>query len=187
MSETYEPIKLIVDEVVLNGQSVDYALNNAVSKQYVDDKISALVNNAGPALDTLKELGDALSAAEGSIATSIVNQIAAETTRADTEEKRIDGRLITAEATIASHVTTIASHASDLSSHGSSIAGLQDDLAFKFDKAGGNISGEVVLDSYLNFGPNWRVKASADGSKIVFEFKRPDNIWRPALPFICKA
>lgn len=57
----------------------------------------------------------------------------------------------------------------------------------KFDKAGGDISGNVKLvDSYLNFGDNWRVKASADGSKIVFEYLRA-GVWRTAVPFISKS
>ena len=66
---------------------------------------------------------------------------------------------------------------------GNSINALQDD---KFNKAGGSLSGDVTLvDSYLNFGLNWRVKASADGSKIVFQHKKADNVWRTAIPFIC--
>ena len=64
-----------------------------------------------------------------------------------------------------------------------SIIALEDN---KFNKAGGSLSGDVTLvDSYLNFGPNWRVKASADGSKIVFQHKKADNVWRTAIPFIC--
>jgi hypothetical protein len=54
----------------------------------------------------------------------------------------------------------------------------------KFNKAGGSLSGEVTLDSYLNFGTNWRVKASADGSKIIFQHKKADGVWRNAIPFI---
>ena len=53
----------------------------------------------------------------------------------------------------------------------------------KFDKAGGSISGAVVLDSYMYFGTAWRVKASADGSRIEFQFKKTDT-WKLALPFI---
>ena len=58
--------------------------------------------------------------------------------------------------------------------------------ALKFDKSGGSVSGEVTLDSYLNFGSNWRVKASADGSRIVFEYLRA-GVWRSAVPFISKS
>jgi len=57
--------------------------------------------------------------------------------------------------------------------------------ALKFDKTGGDVSGDVVLFSYLYFGPSWRVKASNDGSRIVYEFKK-NNVWKMALPFICK-
>jgi hypothetical protein len=58
--------------------------------------------------------------------------------------------------------------------------------ALKLDKAGGIVTGDVTLvDSYLNFGSNWRVKASGDGSKIVFQHKKADNVWRTAIPFIC--
>ena len=56
----------------------------------------------------------------------------------------------------------------------------------KFVKTGGNVSGDITLvDSYLNFGLNWRVKASADGSKIVFQHMKADRVWRTAIPFIC--
>ena len=56
----------------------------------------------------------------------------------------------------------------------------------KFNKTGGNISGEVQLDSYLNFGNSWRVRASGNGLRIVFEHLK-NGVWRTALPFICSA
>ena len=64
---------------------------------------------------------------------------------------------------------------------GSAVSALQ---SSKFNKSGGSLSGEVTLDSYLNFGTNWRVKASADGSKIIFQHKKSDGVWRNAIPFI---
>ena len=45
----------------------------------------------------------------------------------------------------------------------------------------------VVLDSYLQFGDNWRVRGSFDGKRLVFEHKRPNGPWRTALPFITSA
>ena len=58
----------------------------------------------------------------------------------------------------------------------------------KFNKTGGDINGDVKLvDSYLNFGENWRVRASGDGTKILFQHKKLDGVWRTALPFICSA
>ena len=45
----------------------------------------------------------------------------------------------------------------------------------------------VVLDSYLQFGTNWRVRGSGDGKRLVFEHKREGGPWRTALPFITSA
>lgn len=45
----------------------------------------------------------------------------------------------------------------------------------------------IVLDSYLQFGNNWRVKGSFDGKRLVFEHKKADNVWRTAIPFITSA
>lgn len=74
-------------------------------------------------------------------------------------------------------------HGSRITTSEGDITSLQDD---KFNKSGGNISGDVKLvDSFLNFGDNWRVRASYDGSKILFQHKKADNVWRTALPFIC--
>ena len=57
----------------------------------------------------------------------------------------------------------------------------------KFNKSGGDVTGSVKLvDSYLNFGDSWRVKASGDGLRIVFEHLK-NGVWRTALPFICSA
>jgi hypothetical protein len=62
------------------------------------------------------------------------------------------------------------------------VEGLQDSKA---SKTGATFTGDVKLeDSYLNFGDNWRVKASGDGSKILFQHKKADNVWRTAVPFI---
>jgi hypothetical protein len=63
------------------------------------------------------------------------------------------------------------------------VEGLQDSKA---SKTGATFTGDVKLeDAYLNFGESWRVKASGDGSKILFQHKKADNIWRTAVPFIC--
>jgi hypothetical protein len=63
------------------------------------------------------------------------------------------------------------------------VEGLQDSKA---NKSGATFTGDVTLeDAYLQFGLSWRVKASGDGSKILFQHKKADNIWRTAVPFIC--
>lgn len=267
MSEPYEPVQIVVDEVLLNGSSSTYVDNNAVSKLYVDSSISTavsnLINGAGPAYDTLKELGDALNASGGSLSTEILNAVAAEKTRAeDAEGKEQSARIaadgvleqkITDEKTarelavvnlgsaISGEITNARAAESDLGAridnseflvseeagmrlaadnaevvardaailvesqraqaaelaldlavvgHGTALSEATEARALldlnKFDKAGGTISGPVVLDSYLNFGPNWRVKASADGSRVVFEYLR-SGVWKTAVPFISKS
>lgn len=268
MSAEYEPVQLVVDEVLLNGLTSTYVDNNAVSKLYVDSSISTavsnLVNGAGPAYDTLKELADALTESGGSLSTEILNAVADEKKRAEdaegkeqtarinadgvleqkiTDEKnaregevvllnnailnegialraadyalglRVDSSnmmigeeagmrlaadnaevvardaaiLVETERARAAEVVldlAVAGHSTALSEATEARAAL--DLN-KFDKAGGDISGNVKLvDSYLNFGDNWRVKASADGSKIVFEYLRA-GVWRTAVPFISKS
>jgi hypothetical protein len=80
---------------------------------------------------------------------------------------------------------------------GASVLGLEsrvnDSLSLKADLIGSSFSGPVSFAtnvslgeySYLMFGPRWRVKASNDGTKIVFEHLKNDDVWRVALPFIC--
>lgn len=55
---------------------------NAVTKAYVDTSISNLVNGAGPALDTLKELSTALGN-DASFSTNVTNSIAAKAPKQD--------------------------------------------------------------------------------------------------------
>ena len=59
MAEVYEPVQLIVDNLVLSGLEANLASTNAVSKAYVDahitSAVSSLVNAAPATLDTLKK------------------------------------------------------------------------------------------------------------------------------------
>ena len=63
----------------------------------------------------------------------------------------------------------------------------------KVNKAGDTFTGDLTVassgslvmeDSFIYFGAKWRVRASSDGSRIIFEYKKSDNVWRMALPFI---
>ena len=56
-------------DIVTNAQDIDQSLLDA--KGYTDDKISSLINGAGAAWDTLKELQDALIAGDLSLAASL--------------------------------------------------------------------------------------------------------------------
>ena len=59
-------------------------------------------------------------------------------------------------------------------------------LSEKMPKTGGSFSGSVTLDDYLRFGTRWRLKGSADGKRLVFEYcQAGDNlVWKTAIPFI---
>ena len=233
MAEVYEPVQLIVDNLVLSGLEANLASTNAVSKAYVDahitSAVSSLVNSAPATLDTLKEIATALGN-DANLATTLANSISSEGTARSLADAGLQTQInalstatggsggsslqsqitaeisartsaVSAEATRAglaeskeasdraSAVTGVQnnlnteaksrddadialgvridneflSRESSETSLGNSISALEDN---KFNKVGGSLSGEVTLDSYLNFGPNWRVKASADGSKI---------------------
>jgi hypothetical protein len=290
MAEEFEYAQLIVDNIVLQGQEADLVSSNAVSKSYVDahiaSSISSLVNGAGPALDTLKEIADALgndsnlasvlTTAINAVQTALTAEVGSRSTAVqsvisdfntekgirdayrvsdraeaksanDTEKderKVADGLLsgsidvLTADAVQDRSNATTAYNAIDVrindeqtarqgvyndlssllqeesSSRVSSDNSINDSITaaqvetarvessleskvtdeaksrqdaddLKFNKSGGSVSGDMTLDSYLNFGVNWRVKASANGSKIIFQHMKADGIWRTALPFIC--
>ena len=348
MAEEYEPVKLIVDNLVLTGLEADLVNDNAVSKAYVDvhitSAINSLVNGALPALDTLKEIGDALgndanigSALTTSIASVVasvtseavarsgadatlradlstetaarislmngVNDISAnesnqrflinqridsetsarssgdtaletkindeisnrefeisriqnayssaqsvlfgvteeiktsvlsETSVRTSEISRIEANLNEGDSLINSRINDASmqletemmarsnadvelSDRCDVLTLGvfnanaernsqdvllnARVTATNEDLSAesqqraqdiegvnnsKLNKSGGNVTGDLTLvDSYLHFGLNWRVKASGDGSKIVFQHKKADNVWRTAIPFIC--
>jgi len=290
MAELFEYAKVEVDSVVLHGLESDLVATNAVSKSYVDthiaSSISSLVNGAGPALDTLKEIGDALgnnanlasvlTASINGVQTALTAEVSARSTavqsvvsdfntekgvrdvyrvsdRAEAksatdsekdERKAADDVLTSSvdilmgaaiqdrlnatsaygaiDVRINDEQTARQSAVSDVSfmlqeesssrvsadnSMNDSIVAVQGEITrvensleskvydeskarqdaddLKFDKSGGSISGDLSLDSYLQFGVNWRVKGTANGSKLVFEHMKANGVWRVALPFIC--
>ena len=82
--EVYEPVQLVVDNLVLQGLEVNLVATNAVSKAYVDSHItsavSALVGSAPAISDTFKEIADALGNDKNlatTLATSISNEVTA--------------------------------------------------------------------------------------------------------------
>ena len=83
MAEVYEPVQLIVDNLVLSGLEANLVNGNAVSKAYVDGHITSavanLVNSAPATLDTLKEIATALGN-DAYLASTLANSIGAETT-----------------------------------------------------------------------------------------------------------
>ena len=261
-----DPVYIIVDSVQLEGKDADLQSNYAVSKSYVDTKVStavaALVDSAPAALDTLKEISLALGN-DANLASTLIASIgvvqASVTTEASTRSSAdtgLEGKVATeakragdAEVALGVRVDTEVADrvaaVSDLSTllqeeSSSRVAGdsdlttlLQEESssrvsadnaltasiadekkvssdavaaeqkaredavsaesaariatdALKFDKVGGSVSGEVTLDSYLNFGTNWRVKGSASGDRIVFQHKKADGSWKDGIPFISR-
>ena len=81
--EVYEPVQLIVDNLVLQGTEANLVSTNAVSKAYVDSHISsavsALVNSAPATLDTLEEIATALNN-DANLATTLTNSTGSEAT-----------------------------------------------------------------------------------------------------------
>jgi hypothetical protein len=276
-----EPVYIIVDSVQLEGKDADLQSNNAVSKSYVDSKVStavaALVDSAPQALDTLKEIASALgndanlastlitsigvvqasvtteAGVRSSADTTLEGKVATEAKRAgdaeialgarvDTEvadrvaavsdlstllqeesssrvadglalgvriddEKKVSSDAIVAEAKARADGDSVEAVARASADSAEAAARESADSAeaavrasadsaeatareaadsLKFDKTGGSVSGEVTLDSYLNFGTNWRVKASSDGSRIVFQHKKADGSWKDGIPFISR-
>ena len=49
-----------------------------------------------------------------------------------------------------------------------------------------NTGSLIMEDCFIYFVTNWRVRASADGSRIIFEYKK-NGVWKMALPFIAPA
>jgi hypothetical protein len=133
-----------------------------------------------------------LSGSSGSSASSLQSQIEAEVTARITEDgminQRISDEIINREGAVYQVSDTLVQTSSALNMRCDaldySVTALGDN---KFNSSGGALSGDVKLvDSYLNFGDSWRVKASGDGLRIVFEHLK-NGVWRTALPFICSA
>ena len=91
-------------DIIKNASDIDKTLVDA--KEYADDQISSLINGAGSAWDTLKELQDALFAGDVSLATILNQKIAdilGQVRANDGDILAIEGRLDLAEPQIEDH------------------------------------------------------------------------------------
>ena len=132
-----------------------------------------------------------LSAQISSVETNLETSLAAEVARATAAEADLSSHISSVETNLETSIAAEVTRATDaetaLGAQISSVeTNLETSLNLKADKAGATFSGDVTLDSYLQFGALWRVKGSADGKRLVFEYKRND-VWRTALPFITSA
>lgn len=115
---------------------------------------------------------------------NLSGRIVGEKNRAQNAEAGLDtkiddekNRALSAESLIDGKVDAEKSRAESVE------AGLE---SSKANLSGASFSGDVFLpDSYLQFGVNWRVKASSDGSRLEFQHKAtPEADWKTAVPFI---
>jgi hypothetical protein len=92
------------------------------------------------------------------------------------------GSRVSADNALGSRIDDEKTRAEDVEgTHDSRLTSVEND---KLNKAGGSMTGDLTIqDSYIYFGASWRVKASADGTRIEFQYKKTDT-WKLALPFI---
>jgi hypothetical protein len=165
------------------------------SKQATDD------NNAATALANQKTDLEGQVGAErvrAQNAEALLNSsIASNTSNLETQISKQAGDLATAESRHSvsegrhdGHDTKHAAHDARHTSHEENLGELETQ---KFDKAGGEISGEVRVNldaSYFYLSPVWRIRTDAIGKRIVFEFNKDvtayegEGDWVSGIPFI---
>ena len=166
------------------------ATSRAVADTLLSSQITALSTSSAAALASETA---ARTAADATL-TSALN---AEVSLRSTQKTAIDASLAAeisaraaADVALGLRVDDEKTRAEAIESyHGEQLESL---IQNKLEKAGDTITGDMLVastgslvmeDSFLYFGANWRVKASSDGSRIVFEYKK-DNVWKGAVPFI---
>jgi len=112
----------------------------ASANSYTDSQVAALVDAAPALLNTLKELSDALGGDEN-FATTIAGNIAAVQAEVDAEEVRAAA----AEATLQSNIDAEA--AARVAAVSAEQARAEAAEALKLNKAGGEMSGELVMNN----------------------------------------
>jgi len=150
-----------LDNLVLTGLEAELVAGNAVPKSYVDSSLQGAVSVLNGSDVTLN---------------ARVDTVASELSNEEQTRSSADGILtnsINEEKTRAEGVEF---------NQGLSITNLESN---KYDKEGGSISGEVKLDSYLQFGEFWRVKGSGSGDRLTFQHYS-DNQWKNSVPFISR-
>ena len=167
-----------IGEEKKDRESADAVLTNAISTEVFDrqNEITRIEQNYQSA-DT--QLNQRVDIATMQLENEVVNRSVA--------DSQLSERVDTLSLGLENEVSTRSYADAQLNGRADNISmvveGLQDSKA---NKSGATFTGDVRLeDAYLNFGESWRVKASGDGSKILFQHKKSDGIWRTAVPFIC--
>ena len=148
-------------------------VETAGEQAVADEQSRALLAESALEIKIQSE-SDRASLAEGQLdtrATILSSALEEEKTRATSAETDLDSRISSVETAAETAVASERSRAEAAE-------------ALKADLSGATFTGDIQLaDSYLQFGLNWRVKASGDGRRLVFEYKR-DQVWKTAIPFI---
>ena len=184
-------------------------------KSGLDSQLVDVQANISSARAEAQGLVSAESGRALSVEQQLAGDISAESTRANLAEQALDVRIVgeqdraqAAEASLETKLETESARA--MASEGSletkletesaramaseasletkveqETARAQDVESGKANLSGADFSGAVKLFDYLHFSDNWRVKASVDGARIVFQHKKADGVWRTAVPFIC--
>ena len=135
---------------------------------------------------------DSLSSSSASLRTDLTSEIALRAGQKTSIDSSISGvnfmlqeesgTRVSADTALESKISDEKSRAEDVEgTHDSRLTSVEND---KLNKAGGSMTGDLTIqDSYIYFGTAWRVRASADGTRIEFQYKKTDT-WKLALPFI---
>ena len=159
-------------------ESADAVLTNAISTEVFDrqNEITRIEQNYQSADILSSERIDNLSM-------GLESEISARNTGDFVLNDRVDTLSLGLENEVSTRSYADAQLNGRVDNISMAVEGLQDSKA---NKSGATFTGDVRLeDAYLNFGESWCVKTSGDGSKILFQHKKADGIWRTAVPFIC--
>lgn len=186
---------LEVQRVILHAEAFED--NDSVPKNYVLSQVDVEMNRAMTAEGSLETKIETESARAVSKEGELESSILAENTRAVARENAIESalqeesaRALAAEGSLETKIETESARAQAREGQletqiETESKRAQDAEATKANLSGADFSGAVKMFEYLHFGENWRVKASVDGARIVFQHKKADGSWKNAVPFIC--
>lgn len=194
------------DKVTLVSR--DFSTDDAVSKWYVDTKVTNLVNSAPELLDTLGELasaltsGDNVAAALASTVSTLSSGLATETTErkaTDGEHKtaidnEVTNRIAAIEQEVIDRNAAIVASANTVIADANAGAQILVDEAVAFRLPTSDLyrkreDGALEADYMYIGAPGtsvWRISASLSGQsqRLVFEHYTEAGGWRTAVPFI---
>jgi len=145
----------------------------ASANTYTDSQVAALVNSAPAVLDTLKELADAIGG-DANFASTLAGQVGTVQANLDAEE----ARALAAEAALDAAIE--AEEAARIAAVSAEQARAEAAEALKLPKAGGEMSGELVMNNadLKVKNPSGQVVAHFDASEssAVFGYASPDTL-----------